>query len=85
MDKNLAPIKCALIESKSNKLNNTDEAVIKQEKDADAQVMALKKSEEEKKYLEQEIQKVHDQYRTMWKNIFNEIQKRKLKEIEVHY
>lgn len=83
MEKNLAPIKCAIIESKQKKSTVDSAQGIDQEKPEMKNDLPPKNKEDEKIKLEKEIEKVHEQYRKMWKGVLQEIQKKKINEIKV--
>lgn len=85
MEKNLAPIKCSIIEKKLKKnIVDNESLETEQEKATSCRdMLPINKTEEEEKAFTQEIEKVHEQYRKMYRNILEELKKKKLNEIEV--
>lgn len=80
MQKNLAPIKCAIIENRNRKSSSL---ILEQKKSDEITNVEPKNNRDERVNLESEIEKVHDQYRTMWRTILKEIQQKKINEIKV--
>lgn len=83
MEKNLAPIKCTIINN-SNKKTGVSKPQLKTDELTDANKTASLTTEEKKKKLEDEIEKVHEQYRKMWRDILLQLKRKKLNEIKVH-
>lgn len=84
MEKNLVPIKCSIIENKVKKnIVESESSQTKQQKATSCENIVSNNSDEEKNKLEEEIEKVHEQYRKMYRNILEELKKKKLNEIEV--